>query len=263
MENYFVFDLDRTLIPNQVYYSKARVRLFEYIYERLHEKAPMDPGDINDIFHEEDSALYRQWKQSDSKYSLSRERLPTAFQNVYKRVLKEAGEEPTAEELDEAYKIGKSIVETKEGYRKRGFIPAADKVLDFLEYNRDELMLLTAGPEEDQRKKIEGLGLEKWFGDDILIVKDKRPEHIHKLLDYRNPEDAWMVGNSLNSDVRTGFRAGTGVVYIPKENQLGKRNSMEIPEHPRLYVQSDITDILKIYDKLDSSGENSCLEKVG
>ncbi|MUL42484.1 HAD family hydrolase [Streptomonospora sp. PA3] len=81
---------------------------------------------------------------------------------------------------------------------------------------RHTLYLLTKGHREDQQYKIDGSGLAPLFAG-VGIVREKDPDayrafsRTHAL----DPQDTWMIGNSVRSDVLPALEAGMGAVLVP------------------------------------------------
>ena len=83
--------------------------------------------------------------------------------------------------------------------------------------------LLTNGNAEAQRRSIERFGLEKYF--DCIVIEGEfgvgKPdmrvfEHAMATCGVA-PEDAWMVGDSLEADIAPALALGMHAVWIPDE----------------------------------------------
>jgi putative hydrolase of the HAD superfamily len=81
---------------------------------------------------------------------------------------------------------------------------------------RNELLLLTKGAAEEQRRKIDASGLAEHFAH-IHIVAEKDPDAYRRLTAHHgwSPESTWMIGNSPKSDIVAARAAGLNAVYIP------------------------------------------------
>ena len=77
------------------------------------------------------------------------------------------------------------------------------------------LVLLTKGIPELQFRRIESSGLQSHF-DVVEIVDEKTADVIVEILKSLkvNPNWAWMVGNSMRSDILPGLAAGMRVIWI-------------------------------------------------
>ncbi len=80
------------------------------------------------------------------------------------------------------------------------------------------LMVITKGDLLDQEKKIERSGLGKYF-QRVEIVSDKTPASYARLLVEHSlePQNFFMVGNSLRSDILPILELGGSAAYIPYE----------------------------------------------
>jgi putative hydrolase of the HAD superfamily len=113
-------------------------------------------------------------------------------------------------------------------------IEPIDGVSDTLEYlaDRQRLVLVTKGHEEDQRLKVARSGLERFFAD-IVVVPEKTPA-VYADITQRFTGEAgrtWMVGNSPRSDVNPALRAGLNAVYVP-HSDTWHLESEEVAEGP-------------------------------
>jgi len=81
---------------------------------------------------------------------------------------------------------------------------------------RHDLTLFTKGHAEEQKLKIDRSGLGRCFGH-TAIVKEKDVAAYRRLVTERgiDPERAWMVGNSVKSDINPALAAGLNAVFVP------------------------------------------------
>lgn len=94
-------------------------------------------------------------------------------------------------------------------------VAGAREVLASLRAQRVRLALLTKGDLSVQRRRIERSGLQPCF-DLVRIVSAKSPDDIRAVaadLDVA-PEDGWMVGNSIRSDILPALEAGLRAIWI-------------------------------------------------
>ncbi len=84
---------------------------------------------------------------------------------------------------------------------------------------RHDLLLLTKGDEREQHAKIEVSGLASHFRR-IVVVREKHAAVYAELVatERLDPQRAWMIGNSVKSDVVPALAAGLGAVFIPNVN---------------------------------------------
>jgi putative hydrolase of the HAD superfamily len=95
-----------------------------------------------------------------------------------------------------------------------------DGVEDTLAYlaGRNDLLLVTKGNEEEQRRKVEASGLGIYFRE-VIVVREKDAGAYRRVAADQNlnREASWMVGNSPKSDINPALEAGIGAVYVPHE----------------------------------------------
>ena len=94
-------------------------------------------------------------------------------------------------------------------------VSGARETLTFLRAKGARLALLTKGDEQLQSRRIERSGLRDFF-DVIRIVPEKSPEIIRAVVTALGVHfgSAWMVGNSIRSDILPAIEAGLRVVWI-------------------------------------------------
>ncbi|MEU3711406.1 HAD family hydrolase [Streptomyces catenulae] len=83
---------------------------------------------------------------------------------------------------------------------------------------RHELLMLTKGEAEEQRRKVAASGLGKHFRG-VHIVPEKDVTTYEGLVREYGvaPAEAWMIGNSPRSDILPARSAGLNAVFIPHD----------------------------------------------
>ncbi|HSS50952.1 MAG TPA: HAD hydrolase-like protein, partial [Thermoanaerobaculia bacterium] len=94
-------------------------------------------------------------------------------------------------------------------------VSGARETLTLLRARGTRLGLLTKGDHQVQHHRIEQSGLSDLF-DVIQIVHEKTPATIQDVVTSLGvePGSAWMVGNSVRSDVLPAIKAGLKAVWI-------------------------------------------------
>ncbi|MEU9837074.1 HAD family hydrolase [Streptosporangium sp. NPDC048047] len=97
-------------------------------------------------------------------------------------------------------------------------IPGVSETLAALG-DRHDLLLLTKGDLEEQRRKLEVSALAHHFRD-VHIVPEKDVEVYLRLVREHDltPTTTWMIGNSPKSDILPARQAGMNAVFIPNDN---------------------------------------------
>jgi len=94
---------------------------------------------------------------------------------------------------------------------------------------RHDLLLLTKGDVEEQRRKVVVSGLGDWFRA-VIIVPEKDAAAYRRILDESalDPGRTWMIGNSPKSDIVPALAAGLGAVFVPHEHTWSLEHA-EVP----------------------------------
>ena len=86
--------------------------------------------------------------------------------------------------------------------------------------------ILTNGPAEHQRRKIEGLALNRWFAPDHIFISGaiglQKPDprafwHVQEALRLK-PEATWYIGDSPSCDVKGALDAGWHMVFFNRRD---------------------------------------------
>lgn len=113
---------------------------------------------------------------------------------------------------------------------------------------RHELLLLTKGPTEEQRRKIDQSGVAGHFGHAIVVPEKNVSVYERVLADHDlDPARTWMIGNSPKSDILPALAAGMGAVLIPHQ-QTWVLEQGDIPEdHDRFVTLASITGLVELF----------------
>lgn len=84
---------------------------------------------------------------------------------------------------------------------------------------RHDLLLLTKGDADEQRRKIDASELAAYFRDIHIVAEKKVDVYLRLAREHAlPPARTWMIGNSPRSDIRPARRAGMNAVFIPNDN---------------------------------------------
>lgn len=94
------------------------------------------------------------------------------------------------------------------------------------------LLLFTKGEEEEQHIKISRSQLADYFKFHI-VTHDKTIETYKEITEDLNlePENTWMIGNSMRSDIVPALAAGISAIYIPNPHTWHMEN-VELEQDP-------------------------------
>jgi putative hydrolase of the HAD superfamily len=113
-----------------------------------------------------------------------------------------------------------------------------------------KLIVATKGDLKDQQSKLHRSGLSHYFHH-IEVMSDKQEinyTHLLKRLEI-NPEEFFMIGNSLKSDVLPVLAIGGYAVHIPFHTTWEHERISHKVEHPNFKTLDKIIDVLPILIK--------------
>ena len=142
--------------------------------------------------------------------------------------------------------IEKIIVLGKELLQKP--IELLDGVEDTLKalHGKYKLVVATKGDLKDQQRKLHDSGLGSYFHH-IEVMADKQEINYQKLLKRLEiePDEFFMIGNSLKSDVLPVLAIGGHAVHIPFHTTWEHEKISHKVKHPNFRTLENISDILK------------------
>jgi putative hydrolase of the HAD superfamily len=194
-----VFDGDDTLWSTEKLYDDARSLAREVVAES---------GVDADRWEERERCID---VQNVVKLGYSMERFPASCVQAYEDLCRTTGGVVDADIVARVRGAARSVFE-----RDPPLVSGARETLTFLRAKGARLALLTKGDPELQARRIERSGLREFF-DVIQIVPEKSPAVIRDVVAALGVDvgSAWMVGNSMRSDVLPAIDAGLRAVRIP------------------------------------------------
>ncbi len=142
--------------------------------------------------------------------------------------------------------IEKIIVLGKELLQKP--IELLDGVEDTLKalHGKYKLVVATKGDLKDQQRKLHDSGLGSYFHH-IEVMADKQEINYQKLLKRLEiePDEFFMIGNSLKSDVLPVLAIGGHAVHIPFHTTWEHEKISHKVKHPNFRTLENISDVLK------------------
>ena len=99
-------------------------------------------------------------------------------------------------------------------------------LLDELSRSPLTIGILTNGPADHQRRKIEGLALNRWFAPDHIFISGaiglQKPDprafwHVQEALRLK-PEATWYIGDSPSCDVKGALDAGWHMLFFNRRD---------------------------------------------
>lgn len=192
-----IFDGDDTLWATEQLYDEARANAAHVV-----SKLGVDPAAWEELQRKTDVG-------NVTRFGLLAERFPTSSVEAFEFLRREAGAEVTADEASAVRQAAASVFE-----RRAPVDPHASDVLSDLRQTH-RLILLTQGDPRVQTKRVRDSGLAEYF-DEIVVVAAKSASVLAAVVDHFGipPQDSWMVGNSLPSDINPAVAAGMRAIWI-------------------------------------------------
>jgi putative hydrolase of the HAD superfamily len=193
-----VFDGDDTLWSTEQLYDDARSRARDVVGESGEDAAKWEERERHiDV-------------QNVDKFGYSIVRFPTSCVQAYEELCRSSGRPVNTDISNRIRQAAQSVFE-----HDPSLVPGARETLTFLRARGARLALLTKGDQELQLRRVDRSGLRDLF-DVIKIVPEKSPTVIRDTLAALgvNKDSAWMVGNSIRSDVLPAIDAGIRAIWI-------------------------------------------------
>ncbi|PKW28775.1 HAD family hydrolase [Flavobacterium lindanitolerans] len=114
-------------------------------------------------------------------------------------------------------------------------------------HGKYKLVVATKGDLLDQRRKLHNSGLGHYFHH-IEVMSDKQEKDYHDLLNRLEikPQEFFMIGNSLKSDVLPVLGIGGHAVHIPFHTTWAHEKIDHKVEHKNFKALDKITEVLPI-----------------
>jgi putative hydrolase of the HAD superfamily len=192
-----VFDGDDTLWATEHLYDDARRRAAKVVAD-----FGIDPSRWDDVQRRRDVS-------NVARFGLSAERFPTSCVEAFIELAGDTGLTPSTDEIQAVRRAAESVFEARAPIAEH-----ADLVLKAMR-NSHRLVLLTQGDPRVQAKRVEDSGLGPLF-DEIVVVATKSPAVLGAVVDHFGiaHDEAWMVGNSIPSDINPAIAAGMRAIWI-------------------------------------------------
>jgi putative hydrolase of the HAD superfamily len=193
-----VFDGDDTLWSTEQLYDDARSEAGRVVAE-----SGLDAGWWEECERRIDV-------HNVARLGYSMERFPTSCAQAYEELCRSTGRTVDTEIAERVRGAARSVFE-----RDPPLVPGVRETLRFLRARGARLALLTKGDHDLQSRRVERSGLRDFF-DVIQIVPEKSLAVIRDVVAALGVDvgSAWMVGNSIRSDVIPAIDAGLRAVWI-------------------------------------------------
>jgi len=215
-------DLDDTLLDG----GEAARGAWEVITSQYAPRLGCEPRSLREAIRRESIAF---WKDESKVERQWRTRLRAARAHVIRQTLEVEGLDPSF-----AWSMANEYG-AEHRARLRPF-PDAMPVLEAIRSSGRRLALLTNGPQDLQRDKIDRFGLEEFF--EVIVIegefgfgKPHRNVFQHALETTGvDPVEAWHVGDNLYADVMGAQRAGIHAVWIHRDRLELREDTPAVPD---------------------------------
>jgi len=195
MRQHLIIDADDTLWENNIYFERAFDEFVEYLGH-----STLAAPEVRQVLDEIELANSRIHGYGSMNFGRN---LRQCYEHLAER---KVGEDDLRAVMSFAERILDCPMEVIDGVRE---------TLEYLA-SRHDLTLFTKGHLEEQKLKIDRSGLGIYFGH-TAIVEEKDVAAYLALVENRGmrPDQAWMAGNSVKSDINPALAAGMNAVFIP------------------------------------------------
>ncbi|GBG07905.1 HAD family hydrolase [Paenibacillus sp. MY03] len=204
MKQQILFDLDDTLIYCNKYFFFVVDQFVDSMTTWFQGYEVVTADSVREMQHEIDVALI-------GNSGFKSEHFPQSFIDTYAYYSDLTGRKRSAVEVDFLWKLGLGVYEHQtEPY------PHMEQTLDALAEAGHELHLYTGGELLIQRRKIEQMNLERYFGSRIYIRQLKNNDALEQILKNSDfdRKHTWMIGNSIRTDVVPALTAGIHAIHM-------------------------------------------------
>jgi len=203
-----LFDLDDTLIHCNKYFLEA-IDAFADMLLDWFQGTDVSAEEIKDKQHELDLSYVE-------KEGFVPTHFPQSLVMTYRWLADRLNRPVQDKHIEALTRLGMSVYEKEiESY------PHMNETLLELQDEGHLLCLYTGGDALIQQKKIERIGLRKFFKDRIYIERHKNVEALANILKReRFPQsNTWMIGNSIRTDIVPALKNGIHAIHIPAEKE--------------------------------------------
>jgi putative hydrolase of the HAD superfamily len=222
------FDADDTLFVNEPYFQETEQKFCELMSDYLSHQ-----GLSQELFKTEIENL-NLYGYGIKGYILS----------MIEAAMKISNNTISLEIIEKIIEYGKELLQKP--------IELLDGVEDTLKalHGKYKLVVATKGDLKDQQSKLHRSGLGAYFHH-IEVMSDKQEIDYQKLLKRLdiNPDEFFMIGNSLKSDVLPVLAIGSYAVHIPFHTTWEHERISHKVEHPNFKTLDKIIDVLDILIK--------------
>lgn len=208
MSQQILFDLDDTLIYCNRYFFQAIDAFAERLVTWFN-----DPRVTLDGVKDKQTSIDT---EMIAQTGFKSEHFPDSFLETYAYYCKQLGRTPCAHEKEWLWHTAMNVYDHEtEPY------PYMEETLNQLQQQGHELHLYTGGEPKIQLRKIEDMGLAKYFEQRIYVRQVKNIPALDELLNLQLFERSrtWMIGNSIRNDIVPALHAGIHAIHVQRPDE--------------------------------------------
>ena len=230
-EQLLIWDLDDTIISTYGEFVKTNEQCAKMISKELFG----DFRKVDEILHRQrilDLALIQ-------KYGLLPPRYEMSWLNTSIEIFQEHGMHPKIS-------IQKQISECVQDIyvRKYENVPGSLEVIQQMKNEGFSMIILTAGLESVQKRRIEQAGVAEYM-DDIHVYPYKTPNTLKEVMQKHNSKDYAMIGNSLKSDIHPALENHILGIHVVKETWQEDHHDIDYA-HPLYKPVEEVTQVPEV-----------------
>lgn len=224
-----ILDGDDTLWDSQALYEDVKARFATSVEEEGFNSSEalelLDQIDTNNV----------------AIMSFSKARFPQSMVETYEILCRKSGKPTNSRVVCKIKSLGNLVFQ-----RTPTLFPETLVVLRLLTHDF-MLVLATKGDPTVQRQRLKGLGLESYF-DLVFILPQKTEIEYREIIKQLSlpPDEIWVVGNSVRSDINPALRLGLKSVLISRPTW---RYEDEPLESEPLAVIASLVELLPLLNK--------------
>jgi len=219
------FDADDTLFVNEPYFQETEEKFCALMQDYLSHQGLSQE-------------LFRVEIQNLSLYGYG---IKGYILSMIEAAMKISNKTISVDVIEKIIEYGKELLQ-----RPIELLDGVEETLQAL-HGKYKLVVATKGDLLDQRRKLHNSGLGHYFHH-IEVMSDKQEKDYHDLLNRLEiqPEEFFMIGNSLKSDVLPVLGIGGHAVHIPFHTTWAHEKIDHKVEHKNFKAVDKITEVLPL-----------------
>jgi putative hydrolase of the HAD superfamily len=233
--SWVILDLDDTLVDTSDIYFHAREKFLKQIVSIGFRRS-----EILETFERIETNNIRLLGIFPDRYTQS-------MMEAYRKLCSKNGTKRSKQMEQLIQKIGGTVANTVPKP-----LPGAISLMRWL-YENSFVVLITRGVDQHQRMKIDATGLKQYIHK-CFIVKKKTASVLKSIAKKlgRDIKSAWIVGDSIRSDINPGIRAGARcILYEYRHNKYYWRQEYGKEPAGEYFLAKTLEDVLQIIQRPD------------